>query len=112
MDESSISNISHISNTNNSFTNNNNELPPLVGVDEDNSIHNNSPVLPQVKANKKGKRISELQKKFESSGQTSPIQESDVKQKKDVKRDSSRRLTQHWETIRWLRENVLTTKDF
>lgn len=88
------------------------ELPPLAGTDEVASPAGSKPSLkPSRSSTKKGKRISELQAKFEASFDSGRASNVDEKNK-EVKRESSRRLTQHWETIRWLRENVVTTKEF
>ena len=110
------------------------ELPSLIGERDDEpsilvgggSGGAGTPILKATSGNaasgarakssgKKGKRISELQAKFETSMNESRLSHaaaSEERASKPVSRDSSRRLTQHWETIRWLRENVVTTKEF
>ena len=117
------------------------ELPPLAGVDaEDDGLNatgaavgglggtpkgtttggrastTTPSALKPRSSTKKGKRVSELQAKFETSFSADvtgvSLADTPTTQRKEVKRESSRRLTQHWETIRWLRENVVTTKEF
>jgi hypothetical protein len=69
------------------------DKPGLVGVD--------TPVKSAKKEKEKGKRISLLQAKFETtSGDASMVDEKDVK-RTPMRRDSSKKLQQHWETIQW-----------
>lgn len=65
---------------------------------------------PVASSSRKSIRISELQKSFNGSmlSTTTPV----TKEKKEIRRESSRKLKKHYETIQWINENVVAYKDF